>query len=129
MFNYSPVPQSLRFYGRLAAVYHLSNVQALDESCACPTGQLFSINYQAHSQLTPRQGLMFKVGIFMGWSDLSIDGTVPWHVLVPLYLGCCLWTITYETVYQHQVGSVSGTLFATDSSVSPGQNRRRKDWH
>ncbi|KAJ7695859.1 UbiA prenyltransferase [Mycena olivaceomarginata] len=47
-------------------------------------------------------GLMFKVGIFMGWSDLSIDGTVPWHVLVPLYLGCCLWTITYETVYQHQ---------------------------
>ncbi|KAF7354629.1 4-hydroxybenzoate polyprenyltransferase, mitochondrial [Mycena sanguinolenta] len=47
-------------------------------------------------------GLMFKVGIFMGWSDLSIDGSVPWHVLVPIYLGACLWTITYETVYQHQ---------------------------
>ncbi|KAF7324442.1 4-hydroxybenzoate polyprenyltransferase, mitochondrial [Mycena venus] len=47
-------------------------------------------------------GLMFKVGIFMGWSDLSLDGVVPWRTLVPIYLGACLWTITYETVYQHQ---------------------------
>ncbi|KAJ7487794.1 UbiA prenyltransferase [Mycena latifolia] len=47
-------------------------------------------------------GLMFKVGIFMGWSDLSVDATVPWHILVPIYLGACLWNITYETVYQHQ---------------------------
>ncbi|KAJ6473149.1 UbiA prenyltransferase [Mycena sanguinolenta] len=47
-------------------------------------------------------GLMFKVGIFMGWSDLSLNGTVQWDVLVPIYLGACLWTITYETVYQHQ---------------------------
>ncbi|KAJ6544317.1 UbiA prenyltransferase [Mycena capillaripes] len=47
-------------------------------------------------------GLMFKVAIFMGWSDLSPDGTIPWNILVPIYLGACLWTITYETVYQHQ---------------------------
>ncbi|KAJ7084174.1 UbiA prenyltransferase [Mycena crocata] len=47
-------------------------------------------------------GLMFKVGIFMGWADLSVDGTVPWRVLVPVYLGACLWTLTYETIYQHQ---------------------------
>ncbi|KAJ7747985.1 UbiA prenyltransferase [Mycena maculata] len=47
-------------------------------------------------------GLMFKVGIFMGWSDISVDGTIPWNVLVPIYFGACLWTITYETVYQHQ---------------------------
>ncbi|KAJ7196937.1 UbiA prenyltransferase [Mycena pura] len=47
-------------------------------------------------------GLMFKVGIFMGWSDLSRDGRIPWSTLVPIYLGACLWTITYETVYQHQ---------------------------
>ncbi|KAJ7210642.1 UbiA prenyltransferase [Mycena haematopus] len=46
--------------------------------------------------------LMFKIGIFMGWSDLSFDGTIQWDVLVPIYLGACLWTITYETVYQHQ---------------------------
>ncbi|KAJ7216568.1 UbiA prenyltransferase [Mycena pura] len=47
-------------------------------------------------------GLMFKVGIFMGWSDISVDGPVPWTVLAPIYIGACLWTITYETVYQHQ---------------------------
>ncbi|KAJ7166047.1 UbiA prenyltransferase [Mycena filopes] len=47
-------------------------------------------------------GLMFKVGIFMGWSDLSVDGTVAWHILVPVYVGACLWTATYETIYQHQ---------------------------
>ncbi|KAJ7248608.1 UbiA prenyltransferase [Mycena haematopus] len=47
-------------------------------------------------------GLMFNVGIFMGWSDISVDGTVSWNVLVPIYLGACLWTWTYETVYQHQ---------------------------
>ncbi|KAJ6608753.1 hypothetical protein B0H10DRAFT_2226570 [Mycena sp. CBHHK59/15] len=47
-------------------------------------------------------GFMFKVGIFMGWSDLSVDRTIPWNTLIPIYLGACLWTITYETVYQHQ---------------------------
>ncbi|KAJ6481715.1 UbiA prenyltransferase [Mycena sanguinolenta] len=47
-------------------------------------------------------GLMFNVGVFMGWSDISIDGTVNWNVLIPIYLGACLWTWTYETVYQHQ---------------------------
>ncbi|KAF8173888.1 UbiA prenyltransferase [Mycena galopus ATCC 62051] len=52
-------------------------------------------------------GLMFKVGIFMGWSDLSLNGSIVWHVLVPVYLGACLWTITYETIYQHQAGPVS----------------------
>lgn len=45
---------------------------------------------------------MFKVGIFMGWSDLC-DGVIQWRTLVPLYIGACLWTITYETIYQHQV--------------------------
>ncbi|KAF7319436.1 hypothetical protein HMN09_00282100 [Mycena chlorophos] len=48
-------------------------------------------------------GLMFKVGVFMGWADLSADATaIPWDVLVPVYIGACLWTMTYESVYQHQ---------------------------
>lgn len=46
---------------------------------------------------------MFKVGIFMGWADVSTDGRVPWKILTPVYIGSCLWTVTYETVYQHQV--------------------------
>ncbi|KAJ7846337.1 UbiA prenyltransferase family-domain-containing protein [Mycena olivaceomarginata] len=47
-------------------------------------------------------GLMFNVGVFMGWSDVSADGRVPWRVLAFIYVGACLWTWTYETVYQHQ---------------------------
>ncbi|KAF9462320.1 UbiA prenyltransferase [Collybia nuda] len=47
-------------------------------------------------------GLMFKVGIFMGWSDIAVDGKIPWEILIPMYIGACMWTITYETVYQHQ---------------------------
>ncbi|KAF7329879.1 hypothetical protein MKEN_00251600 [Mycena kentingensis (nom. inval.)] len=47
-------------------------------------------------------GFMFTVGIFMGWADVSLDGTIPWAVLAPIYISTILWTITYETVYQHQ---------------------------
>jgi len=47
-------------------------------------------------------GLMFKVGVFMGWADVSADGQIPWKILTPVYIGSCLWTVTYETVYQHQ---------------------------
>lgn len=41
----------------------------------------------------------------MGWCDLTLDGTIPWATLIPMYIGACMWTITYETVYQHQVWS------------------------
>ncbi|KAJ7161617.1 UbiA prenyltransferase [Mycena filopes] len=47
-------------------------------------------------------GLMFSVGIFMGWSDVSVDGVVPFNVLIPVYLAACFWTWSYETVYQYQ---------------------------
>jgi len=48
---------------------------------------------------------MFNVGMFMGWADLSaqIGRDIPWDILIPMYVGTCLWTFTYETVYQHQV--------------------------
>ncbi|KAJ8093247.1 hypothetical protein PM082_020733 [Marasmius tenuissimus] len=47
-------------------------------------------------------GIMFNVGAFMGWSHLTPDAMIPWRVLVPMYLGACFWTCTYESVYQHQ---------------------------
>ncbi|KAK0200253.1 UbiA prenyltransferase family-domain-containing protein [Desarmillaria ectypa] len=47
-------------------------------------------------------GLMFNIGIFMGWADLTPDGRIPWASLTAAYVGGILWTITYETVYQHQ---------------------------
>jgi len=69
-------------------------------------------------------GLMFKVGLFMGWSDLTVDGTIPWNVLTPMYIGASLWTISYETVYQHQdklddikIGLYSPALFCREYTI------------
>lgn len=76
---------------------------ALDEPCAYPTCRFDNTWWRSSILMLRPQGLMFKIGIFMGWSELSIDGTVPWETLVPVYIGACLWTLTYETVYQHQV--------------------------
>ncbi|KAK0214498.1 UbiA prenyltransferase family-domain-containing protein [Armillaria fumosa] len=47
-------------------------------------------------------GLMFNIGVYMGWADLAPDGVIPYHTLTATYLGATLWTVTYETVYQHQ---------------------------
>ncbi|KAF7292861.1 hypothetical protein MIND_01185100 [Mycena indigotica] len=69
-------------------------------------------------------GFMFTVGVFMGWSDVSLDGTIPWHILVPIYFSTILWTFTYETVYQHQdkmddinLGIYSAALFLLQRTV------------
>ncbi|KAJ7861239.1 UbiA prenyltransferase [Mycena olivaceomarginata] len=48
-------------------------------------------------------GVMFNVGIFMGWADLNRDGNIPWKILVPIYIGTCCWTVKYETDIQDDV--------------------------
>ncbi|KAI0050662.1 hypothetical protein FA95DRAFT_1486748, partial [Auriscalpium vulgare] len=55
-----------------------------------------------HLFINQPQGLMFAVGVFMGWGELSVDGSIPYTVLAPVYLSCLFWTIAYETIYQHQ---------------------------
>ncbi|KAK0440549.1 hypothetical protein EV421DRAFT_2036760 [Armillaria borealis] len=47
-------------------------------------------------------GLMFNIGVYMGRADLTPDGVIPCHALTAAYFGATMWTITYETVYQHQ---------------------------
>ncbi|KAK0234480.1 hypothetical protein EDD85DRAFT_910449 [Armillaria nabsnona] len=47
-------------------------------------------------------GLMFNIGVYMGWADIAPGGLIPYHALTAAYVGATLWTITYETVYQHQ---------------------------
>ncbi len=73
------------------------------------------------------QGVMFAVGVFMGWSELSHDGSIAWDVLVPIYLACVLWTITYETVYQHQVCRASHSARSIDQFPA-GQIGRCQNW-
>ncbi|PBK98262.1 hypothetical protein ARMGADRAFT_1161735 [Armillaria gallica] len=47
-------------------------------------------------------GLMFNIDVYMGWADLAPDGVSPYHALTAAYLGATMWTLTYETMYQHQ---------------------------
>ncbi|KAF9063404.1 UbiA prenyltransferase family-domain-containing protein [Rhodocollybia butyracea] len=46
-------------------------------------------------------GLMFTVGVFMGWSTLDTTRHIPYEVLLPVFIGGCFWVWTYETIYQH----------------------------
>jgi len=45
-------------------------------------------------------GCVFNWGIFVGYAALC--GNVNWWVCVPLYTGCVLWTVVYDTVYAFQ---------------------------
>ncbi|KAK7443756.1 Para-hydroxybenzoate--polyprenyltransferase, mitochondrial precursor (PHB:polyprenyltransferase) [Stygiomarasmius scandens] len=47
-------------------------------------------------------GIMFNVGIYMGWSDVLPHKDIPWTTLTLVYIGACFWTNTYESIYQHQ---------------------------
>lgn len=49
------------------------------------------------------QGLMFCIGVPMGWSTLNTTNHLPYDVLAPVYIGGCFWVWTYETIYQHMV--------------------------
>ncbi|PBK98266.1 hypothetical protein ARMGADRAFT_1075121 [Armillaria gallica] len=43
-------------------------------------------------------GLMFNIGVYMGWADLAPDSVIPYHALTAAYLSATMWTLTYETV-------------------------------
>ncbi|TFY55836.1 hypothetical protein EVG20_g9173 [Dentipellis fragilis] len=47
-------------------------------------------------------GVVFNIGTCMGWSDISMNPQMNWSTVLPLYFAACLWTICYETIYQHQ---------------------------
>ncbi|KAJ7796286.1 UbiA prenyltransferase, partial [Mycena olivaceomarginata] len=70
----------------LATLYNIPNLQGTRWTYLAP------IPLQGHVQCW----------IFMGWADLNRAENIPWKILVPIYIGTCCWTVTYETVYQHQ---------------------------
>ncbi|KAJ7638676.1 UbiA prenyltransferase family-domain-containing protein [Roridomyces roridus] len=48
-------------------------------------------------------GIAFNWGAFLGWS--SVAGSVDWSVCLPLYAGGVCWTLVYDSIYAHQVGT------------------------
>ncbi|KAL1702702.1 UbiA prenyltransferase family-domain-containing protein [Schizophyllum commune] len=66
---------------------------------------------------------MFNIGALMGWTDVYPDD-VPWKMLAIVYTACGFWTLTFETVYQHQdklddilIGARSLALFVGRRTV------------
>ena len=47
-------------------------------------------------------GATFNWGALLGWS--AVKGGCDWSVVLPLYFACISWTMTYDTIYAHQVG-------------------------
>ncbi|THU89212.1 UbiA prenyltransferase [Dendrothele bispora CBS 962.96] len=69
-------------------------------------------------------GVMFNIGVYMGWSEILPHDNIPWTTLTYVYLGACFWTVTYETIYQHQdknddlrIGIHSPALYLGASTV------------
>ncbi|KAF5378018.1 hypothetical protein D9757_009864 [Collybiopsis confluens] len=69
-------------------------------------------------------GLMFTVGVFMGWSTLNTSKHMPYEILIPVYFGGCFWVWTYETIYQHmdkaddvQIGIRSSALLCGQFTI------------
>ncbi|TFY66483.1 hypothetical protein EVG20_g4600 [Dentipellis fragilis] len=59
--------------------------------------------YKRWTSLAPIPlGVVFNIGTCMGWSDISTSPQIDWPVVLPLYLAACMWTVCYETIYQHQ---------------------------
>ncbi|KZV90636.1 hypothetical protein EXIGLDRAFT_837645 [Exidia glandulosa HHB12029] len=70
-------------------------------------------------------GIMFNIGSLMGWTDVAPHTPIPWLMLSILYGALTFWTITYETVYQHQdklddaaIGSRSIALFLDKHNIN-----------
>lgn len=47
-------------------------------------------------------GLTFNWGALLGYA--AVQGSCDWSVCLPLYLAGINWTLTYDTIYAHQVG-------------------------
>lgn len=45
-------------------------------------------------------GFAINWGALLGW--VGVHGDVHWPVVAPLYAGCVIWTLHYDTVYAHQ---------------------------
>ena len=46
---------------------------------------------------------IFSLRALLGWS--AVTGGCDWEVILPLYLAGISWTMIYDTIYAHQVGS------------------------
>ena len=65
-------------------------------------------------------GLTFNWGALLGWA--AVHGGCDWAAVLPLYAGGVCWTLVYDTIYAHQVGStLEAQSVASDVARRPCQ--------
>ncbi len=86
----------------MAVVRAIPYLQTLDVLRPHSFGEILYNPREVSQSNLSFQGLMFNIGVYMGWADLAPNGQIPYRALTAAYVGATMWTITYETVYQHQ---------------------------
>jgi len=61
-------------------------------------------------------GLIYNWGVFIGWSSSGF--TVPFNIMLLLYVSCVIWTVIYDTIYatmdeedDRKIGIYSSSIF------------------
>jgi len=67
-------------------------------------------------------GLIFNWGVFIGWSSTGF--TVPFHIILLLYISCVIWTITYDTIYATMDDDDDRKIGIYSSSILFGSNKK-----
>ena len=76
-------------------------------------------------------GLCFNWGIFMGWAAVHGPPMMMHYtnssILVPLYAGCVLWTVGYDTLYAHQDKTDDAKLGLKSTAITFGRRHHRNN--
>ena len=68
-------------------------------------------------------GLTFNWGALLGWA--AVHGSLYTPAVVPLYAGCALWTVVYDTIYAHQDKVDDAALGLKSSALTLGDDASR----
>ena len=69
-------------------------------------------------------GLAYNWGALLGW--VAVHGEPHWPVVAPLYAGCALWTLNYDTVYAYQDAADDATTGVRSSALALGDGVRAR---
>ncbi len=66
-------------------------------------------------------GLIYNWGVFIGWSSSGF--TVPFNIILLLYVSCVIWTVIYDTIYATMDEEDDKKIGIYSSSIFFGSNK------
>lgn len=67
-------------------------------------------------------GLIYNWGVFIGWSSSGF--TVPFNIMLLLYVSCVIWTVIYDTIYATMDEEDDRKIGIYSSSILFGSNKK-----